>query len=80
MDSTGQTTQLPLRAAQGGRTAEEQLVPIVYGELRKMIAYLLRSERPDQTLQAAALVHEAYRFVENEPGLSAVPSGELDVR
>ena len=38
----------------------EQLVPIVYDELRRLAAYYLKSERPGQTLQATALVNEAY--------------------
>jgi len=42
-----------------GRTAE-QLLPLVYDELRKLAAAKLAQERPGQTLQATALVHEAY--------------------
>ncbi len=38
----------------------EQLVPLIYDELRALAAKRLRSERPDHTLQATALVHEAY--------------------
>lgn len=37
-----------------------ELVPLVYGELRRMAAAFLRRERPGQTLQPTALVHEAY--------------------
>jgi RNA polymerase sigma factor (TIGR02999 family) len=45
---------------QGDSTAAEQLLPLVYEELRKLAAKKLRQEKPGQTLQATALVHEAY--------------------
>ena len=44
----------------GDETAFDRLLPIVYAELRSLAAAYLRSERPDHTLQATALVHEAY--------------------
>ena len=44
----------------GDRDAAEQLLPLVYDELRKLAAQRLAQERPGQTLQATALVHEAY--------------------
>ncbi len=44
----------------GDPTAAEQLLPLVYNELRKLAAARLRCEKPGQTLQATALVHEAY--------------------
>jgi RNA polymerase sigma factor (TIGR02999 family) len=44
----------------GDRGALERLIPLVYGELRKLAASYLRAERPDHTLQPTALVHEAY--------------------
>ena len=44
----------------GNRDALAQLVPAVYDELRKLAAYYLHKERSDHTLQATALVHEAY--------------------
>src|SRR5436305_12871429 len=47
----------------------EQLLPTVYGELRRLAALRLAGEQPGQTLQATALVHEAYlRLVGGEPG------------
>jgi RNA polymerase sigma factor (TIGR02999 family) len=50
----------------GDPTAAEQLLPLVYEELRKLAAAKLASEKPGQTLQATALVHEAYlRLVGN---------------
>jgi RNA polymerase sigma factor (TIGR02999 family) len=45
---------------QGDPTAAEQLLPMVYEELRKLAAQRLAQEKPGQTLQATALVHEAY--------------------
>jgi RNA polymerase sigma factor (TIGR02999 family) len=58
-----------LQAAQRGEPqAAEQLLPLVYDELRRLAARKLAHERPGQTLQATALVHEAYlRLVGNEP-------------
>ena len=48
------------RASQGDQNAVSQLMPLVYDELRRLAASYLRRERPGQTLQATALVHEAY--------------------
>jgi RNA polymerase sigma factor (TIGR02999 family) len=45
---------------QGDPHASEQLLPLVYDELRKLAAAKLAQEKPGQTLQATALVHEAY--------------------
>jgi RNA polymerase sigma factor (TIGR02999 family) len=45
---------------QGDRAAARQLLPLVYDELRKLAAQKMADERPGQTLQATALVHEAY--------------------
>ena len=44
----------------GDPTASEKLLPLVYEELRKLAAVKLAQEKPGQTLQATALVHEAY--------------------
>ena len=53
---------------QGDPKAPEQLLPLVYDELRKLAAQRLAHESPGQTLQATALVHEAYlRLVGSEP-------------
>ncbi len=52
---------------QGEPRAAEQLLPLVYDELRKLAVQRLAQERPGQTLQATALVHEAYlRLVDTE--------------
>jgi hypothetical protein len=45
---------------QGDPTAAEQLLPLVYEEMRRLAAQKLAQEAPGQTLQATALVHEAY--------------------
>ena len=45
---------------QGDAQASEQLLPLVYDELRKLAAQKMAQEKPGQTLQATALVHEAY--------------------
>jgi len=51
----------------GDPSAAEQLLPLVYEELRKLAAQKMREEKPGQTLQATALVHEAYiRLVDVE--------------
>jgi RNA polymerase sigma factor (TIGR02999 family) len=53
---------------QGDPQAAELLLPLVYDELRKLAAQRLAQEKPGQTLQATALVHEAYvRLVGTEP-------------
>jgi RNA polymerase sigma factor (TIGR02999 family) len=52
---------------QGDPAAAEQLVPLVYDELRQLAAQRLAHEQPGQTLQATALVHEAYlRLVDTD--------------
>ncbi|MHC4405467.1 MAG: sigma-70 family RNA polymerase sigma factor [Planctomycetota bacterium] len=52
---------------QGDAQAANQLLPLVYEELRKLAAHKLAQEKPGQTLQATALVHEAYiRLVDVE--------------
>ena len=55
--------------ARGERVAADELLPLVYDELRKLAAARLANEPPGQTLQATALVHEAYlRLVGDDPG------------
>src|SRR5262245_47906692 len=53
-------TQILSAVERGDRQAAEQLLPLVYEELRKLAARKLAGERPGQTLQPTALVHEAY--------------------
>ena len=64
-------TRILLQIESGDPSAAEQLLPLIYDELRKLAAARLAQEKPGQTLQATALVHEAYlRLVgpeQNEP-------------
>ena len=53
-------THILERAQQGDAEAEEQLLPLVYDELRRLAAMKMAREAPGQTLQPTALVHEAY--------------------
>jgi RNA polymerase sigma factor (sigma-70 family) len=67
-------TSILSRIDAGDPAAAEQLLPLVYGELRKLAAAKLVHEKPGQTLQATALVHEAYlRLV--KPGVGNQESG-----
>src|SRR6187431_2966099 len=59
-------TQILSQIESGDPGAAEQLLPLVYQELRKLAAAKLAQEKPGQTLQATALVHDAYlRLVDN---------------
>ena len=53
-------TQLLQEWSRGDQTALDKLIPIVYDELRRQAANYMRRERPGQSLQTTALVHEAY--------------------
>jgi RNA polymerase sigma factor (TIGR02999 family) len=55
-----EVTRILSAIGQGDPHAAEQLLPLVYEELRQLAAQRLAQERPGQTLQATALVHEAY--------------------
>jgi RNA polymerase sigma factor (TIGR02999 family) len=60
-------TEILQALEQGDPHAPDQLLPLVYDELRKLAAQKLAQEKPGQTLQATALVHEAYlRLVDVE--------------
>jgi RNA polymerase sigma factor (TIGR02999 family) len=62
-----EVTQILYAVEQGDAHAAEKLLPLVYDELRKLAAKRLAQEQPGQTLQATALVHEAYvRLVDTE--------------
>jgi RNA polymerase sigma factor (sigma-70 family) len=67
-------TQILSQIDAGDPAAASQLLPLVYDELRKLAAAKLAHEKPGQTLQATALVHEAYlRLV--KPGVGSQGSG-----
>jgi RNA polymerase sigma factor (TIGR02999 family) len=59
-------TQILSQIEQGDPIAAEQLLPLVYHELRKLAAAKLAKEKPGHTLQATALVHEAYVRLVND--------------
>lgn len=62
-------TRIIQAVAEGDRHAAAQLLPLVYDELRRLAAQRLAQEKPGQTLDATALVHEAYlRLLGNGPG------------
>jgi RNA polymerase sigma factor (TIGR02999 family) len=61
-----EVTQILNAIDQGDPNAAEQLLPLVYNELRKLAAQRLIQEQPGQTLQATALVHEAYLRLADE--------------
>src|SRR5262245_9430713 len=58
--SMSDVTQILSRIESGDHVAAEQLLPLVYEELRRLARAKLTREKPGQTLQATALVHEAY--------------------
>ena len=58
-------TQILSQIEDGDPSAAEQLLPLVYEELKKLAAAKLANEKPGQTLQATALVHEAYMRLVN---------------
>ena len=67
-------TRILSQIESGDPQAAEQLLPLVYDELRKLAAAKLAQEKPGQTLQATALVHEAYLRLVGKAG-----SGELGI-
>lgn len=68
----GEVTRLLLSWSRGDRTARDQLMPLVYGELRRLAAGYLKRERSNHTLQPTGLVHEAY--------LRLVDQGQVECR
>ena len=68
MAERDEVTQLLAQIRGGDERAAAQLVPLVYKELRKIAAAMMRHERPDHTLQPTAVVHEAFiRLMGGEP-------------
>jgi RNA polymerase sigma factor (TIGR02999 family) len=65
-----EVTRIMAAIERGDLHAAEQLLPLVYDELRKLAAQKIAQEKPGQTLQATALVHEAYlRLVDTDKAL-----------
>ena len=58
--TSGNVTRLVLEITEGNRKVADELIPHVYSTLKRIAAAHLRRERPGHTLQATALVHEAY--------------------
>jgi RNA polymerase sigma factor (TIGR02999 family) len=70
MSSPPRVTELLLAWGGGDQGAFDNLLPLIYGELRRLAAHYLRGERPDHTLQPTALVHEAYLRLVGQTGTS----------
>lgn len=68
--SSNQVTELLARWGQGDPAAREALIPLVYGELRRLAKHCLAG-RPNQTIQSTALVHEAYLRLVGQTSLRA---------
>jgi RNA polymerase sigma factor (TIGR02999 family) len=74
-------TELLAQIDQGDSQATEELLPLIYGELRRLAAHKLVHEKPGQTLQATALVHEAYlRLIPKETIASTADKVHWDGR
>ncbi len=71
-------TRILSRIEHGDPQAADQLLPLIYDELRSLAAAKLAHERPGQTLQATALVHEAYLRLVQQPGIRNQESGVSD--
>lgn len=72
MPNTGEVTQLLQQIGRGDQDAMNRLLPLVYEELHRFARAYFRRERPDHTLQATALVHEAYvRMVDQREPLES---------
>ena len=67
--SSHDVSELLLEWGNGDRAALEAVLPLVYQELRELAHYHLRKQRPNHTLQATALVHEAYLRLTQEKSL-----------
>jgi RNA polymerase sigma-70 factor, ECF subfamily len=66
-NSRATVTQLLIGYGKGDRSALDEMLPLVYNELRRLASYYLNREREGHTLQTTALVHEAYlRLVDQE--------------
>lgn len=74
-------TQILSAIESGDPKAADQLLPLVYDELRRLAAQRLAQEKPGQTLQATALVHEAYlRLIPNAKRQHGGPGQQWDSR
>jgi RNA polymerase sigma factor (TIGR02999 family) len=78
--TTATVTRLLNEAGSGDPEAAAALLPLVYDRLRELAGRKMRQERPDQTLQATALVHEAYLRLVGEVGMGDAAAGAWDGR
>lgn len=69
--SSKQVSDILIHWGNGDRKALEELLPLVYNELRRLARYHLRQQRANHTLQTTALVHEAYLRLAQEESLAA---------
>src|SRR4051812_39506404 len=67
---SSEVTRLLADLSGGNRSVVDQLLPLVYDELRQLAGGRLRGERPGHTLQATALVHEAYMRLVDQRGVT----------
>ena len=70
LQTSHDVTSLLVDWSKGDRRALEELMPLVYGELRRLAGAHLRRERPSNTLQSTALVHEAFLRLINQRGVN----------
>src|SRR5437867_197454 len=70
-----EVTQILQAAQEGDPNAASQLLPLVYDELRRLAAHRLAHEKPGQTLDATALVHEAYLRLVGADSRRVAPGG-----
>ena len=81
MGAMSDVTRILAQIDGGNPAAAEQLLPLVYDELRKLAAAKLAHEKPGHTLQATALVHEAYlRLASSAPQMESDGSGRIAQR
>ena len=69
MASSGEITQLLSRLRLGDATAQDQLIELVYPDLRRLAGRCIRRERPGHTLQPTALLHEAWMELVNDSSI-----------
>lgn len=77
MSDKGDVTQLLVAYADGDREAFDELVPLVYDELRRIARYHLRRTQRGHTLDTVGLVHEAYMKLAGQQGLRAQDRGHF---
>lgn len=70
MSDPGEITGLLADWGSGNHAALDKILPLVYGELRRLASGYMRRERPDHMLQTTALVHEAYLRLVDSPNIN----------